>query len=58
MVSLLMLRYQLHKLDMPSVFRVINTGFQILVGHILNFCVQQVDEVEIGSICHLSDDTL
>jgi hypothetical protein len=43
--------------DNRSVFWLINTGVQILVGKILNFGVQQVHEIEIGSMCHLVDNT-
>jgi hypothetical protein len=44
--------------DIPSVFRLINTGIQILVGEICIFSVQQADLFEFGSMCHLVDDSL
>jgi len=44
--------------DIPSDFRLINTGIQILVGEIRIDGGQPVDEFEIGSICHLVDDSL
>jgi len=43
--------------DIPSVFRLINTGVQLLMGEIRIFGVQQVDEFEIGSMCHLIDNS-
>ena len=45
-------------MDIPSVFRLINTGVQILIGDICIFGVQQIDEFEIGSMCHLINDSL
>jgi len=45
-------------MDIPSVFRLVNTGVQILRGEICIFSVQQVDEFEICSTCHLVDDSL
>jgi hypothetical protein len=44
--------------DIPSVFGLVNTGVQILVREIRIFRVQQVNEFEISSICHLVDVTL
>jgi len=44
--------------DIPSVFRRINTVVQILVGETNIYGVQQVDQFEIGSMCHLVDDSL
>jgi hypothetical protein len=44
--------------DIPSVFGLINAGIQILVREILISGVQQVDQFEIGSICHLVNDSL
>jgi len=44
--------------DIPSVFRLINTGVPILVGEIGIFGVQPVDEFEIGSVCHESSMTV
>jgi len=46
------------KVDIPSVFRLVNTGVEILVGEIRIFGVQQVDQFEFGSMCHLVDDGL
>jgi hypothetical protein len=40
-----------------SVFWLIIAGVQILLGDIHIFQVQQVNEIEIGSIRHLIDDT-
>ena len=40
------------------VFRIVNTGVQILVGEVRNVCERKVDEFVIGSICHPIDDTL
>jgi len=47
-----------HKLDIPSVFRLLNSGDQILLGELRIFRVHQVNEFEIGSICQLVDYTL
>jgi len=44
--------------DTPSVFQLINTGVQILMGEFPIFSVKQVDQFEIGSMCHLVDDSL
>jgi len=46
------------KVDIPWVFRLINTIIQILVGEICIFGIQLVDESQIGSMCHLVDDSL
>jgi len=43
--------------DIPSVFWLINTGVQILVGEIGIFRMQQVYEFEFGSNCYLVNDT-
>jgi hypothetical protein len=45
-------------LDIPSVFRLVNTGDQIIAGEIEIFGVQQGDEFEIDSMCHLIDDSV
>ena len=45
-------------MDIPSVFRLINTAVLILVGEMFIFRVQQVAEFQIGSMCHLIDDSL
>jgi len=47
-----------NKVDIPSVFCPVNTGVQILVGEICIVHVLQVHQFEIGSLCHLVDDTL
>jgi len=47
-----------HKLNIPSVFWLVNTGVKILVGEIRIFGVQYVDEFEIGSMCHLVNTTI
>jgi len=47
-----------HKVDIPSVLRLVDAGVQILVGEIRIFGVQQVDEFEIGSMCHHVNDSL
>jgi hypothetical protein len=44
--------------DIPSVFRYVDAGVQILVGNIRIFGVQQVEKFEIGSMCHLVDGSL
>jgi len=44
--------------DIPLVFGLVNTGVQFLVGEIRIFGLQQVDQFEIGSMCHLIDDSL
>ena len=44
-------------MDIPSDVRLVNTGVQIIVGEIRIFGVQQVDQFEIGSMCHLVDDS-
>jgi len=44
--------------DIPLVFGLVNAGVQILVGEIRIFGVQQVDQFEIGSMCHLINDSL
>jgi len=44
--------------EIPSVFRLINTGIQILVCEIRIFGVQQDDKFEIGAMCHLINDSL
>jgi hypothetical protein len=43
--------------DVPSVFQLVNIGVQNLLGEIRIFGMPQVDEFEIGSMCHLVDDT-
>jgi hypothetical protein len=43
--------------DIPSVFWLNNTGVRILKGETRIFCVKSVDEFEIGSLCHLRDNT-
>jgi len=44
--------------DIPSVFRLFNTGVQILVGEIRFLGVQRVDQFEFSSMFHLVDDGL
>jgi hypothetical protein len=44
--------------DIPPGFQLVKTGGQILVGEIHIFRLQQVNEFEITSICHLVNDTL
>jgi len=44
--------------DIGSVFQLIKAAVQILMGVIPIFGVQQVDKFEIGSMCHLVDDSL
>jgi len=39
-------------------FRLVYAGVQILVGEIRIFGVEQVAQFEIGSMCHLVDDSL
>ena len=46
-----------HKVDIPSVFWLVNTGVQILMGEICIFGEQQVDKFEISSMCHLVHNT-
>jgi len=43
--------------DIPSVFWLMNTGVQIFVGEIPILGLQHVDKFEIGSMCHLVDNT-
>ena len=50
-----MLRYIV---DIPAVSWLVKTGVQILLGEIRIFVVQQVNQFEISSKCHLIDDTL
>jgi len=46
-----------NEVDMSSIFMLVNTGVQILVGEIRIFGLEYVDQFEIGSMCHLIDDT-
>ena len=47
-----------HKMDIPSVFQLIETGVLILVGQIHIFGVQQVDQLQITSIYYLVDGSV
>jgi len=47
-----------HKVHIPSVLRLVNTGIQILVDKICIFVMEHVGQFEISSMCHLVDDTL
>ena len=44
-------------MDIPSVFQLVNTSVQILMGEIRIFGVQYVDDFEIDFMCHVVDDT-
>jgi hypothetical protein len=44
--------------DIPLLFRLVNGGVQILVGEIRMFSLELVDQVEIGSMCRLVNDSL
>jgi len=46
------------KVDIPSVFRLVNPGVPILMGEICIFRMQRINEFKIGSICRRIDDTL
>jgi hypothetical protein len=43
--------------DIPSVCPQVNTGIQVLVREVRIVSVQQVDQFEFGSMCHLANDS-
>jgi len=47
-----------NQVDILSVFRLVNTGVQIILVEIRIFRIQQVHQFEISSICYLLDDSI